>query len=93
MLRYQRGDCLDEKRLFGRYLQGDKLGVREAEFIFFDRCFAAAESCSAHGVWESVWESDTVNNLLFKAVAIKGVIRKLPHGNLKSPGDRLRNQS
>lgn len=80
--------------LFGRYLHGsNKLGIQEVECIFFDRCFAAAASCSAHGVWESAWESDMVNNLLFKAVAIRELISKLPHGNLKSTGDRLCNQS
>lgn len=80
--------------LFGRELHGsNKLGIQEAESIFFDRCFAAAVSCLAHGVWESVWESDMVNNLLFKAVAIRELISKLPHGNLRSTGDRLCNQS
>lgn len=70
---------------FGRYLHGSKkLGIQEAEFIFLDRCFAAAASCSAHGVWEPAWESDMVNNLLFKAVAIRDFISKLPRGNLKS---------
>lgn len=79
---------------FGRYLHGsNKLGIQKAEFIFFDRCFAAAASCSAHGAWESAWESDMVNNLLCKAVAIGELISKLPHGNLKSTRDRLCNQS
>lgn len=33
-----------------------------------------------------------VNNLLFKAVAIRELISKLPHGNLESTRDRLCNQ-
>lgn len=69
--------------LLGRALPSE-LGIQEAEFIFLDRCFAAAVSYSAHGVWEPAWESDRVNNLLFKAVAIRGFISKLPHGDLKS---------
>lgn len=69
------------------------LGIQEAEFIFLDRCFAAAVSYSAHGVWEYEWESDMVNNLLFKAVAIRELITKLPHGNRKSAEDGLCNQS
>lgn len=69
--------------LLGRALP-KKLGMQEAEFIFLDRCFAVAVSYSAPGVWEPVWESDMVNNLLFKAVGITGLIGKLPRGNLKS---------
>lgn len=68
--------------LLGRALP-KKLGIQEAEFIFLDRCFAVAVSCSAHGVWEPAWENDMVNNLLFKAVEIRGLLGKLPHGNLK----------
>lgn len=79
---------------FGKPLHGsNKLGIQEAEFIyFFDKCFAAAAFCSARGVWEPAWESDMVNNLLFKAVAIRELISKLPHGNLESTRDRLCNQ-
>lgn len=85
LLHCQGGGCVDGKRvlLLGRALP-KKLGIQEAEFIFLDRCFAVAVSYSAHGVWEPVWESDMVNNLLFKAVEITGLIGKLPHGNLKS---------
>lgn len=69
--------------LLGRALP-TKPGIQEAEFIFLDRCFAAAVSYSAHGVWEPAWESHMVNNLLFKAVEIRGLVGKLPHGNLRS---------
>lgn len=61
--------------------------------FFFDRRFAAAASGAAHGAWEGVWESNMVNNLLFKAVAIRELISKLPRGNLKSTRNRLCNQS
>lgn len=80
--------------LFGGCLHGSNmLEIQEAEFIFPDKCFATAVSYSAHCVWESAWESDTVNNLPFKAVAIPELISKLPHGNLKSTEDGLCNQS
>lgn len=69
--------------LLGRALP-NKLGIQEAEFIFLDRCFAVAVSYSAHGVWEPAWESNLVNNLLFKAVEIRGLTGKLPHGNLQN---------
>lgn len=99
LLHYQGGDCLDEKRccfLADIFMVAINLEYKRLNvffFFFFDRCFAAAASCSAHSVWESTWESDMVNNLLFKAVAIRALISKLPHGNLKSTGDRLCNQS
>lgn len=73
----------EEVLLLGRALP-NKLGIQEAEFIFLDRCFAVAVSYSAHGVWEPAWESNMVNNLLFKAVEIGGLIGKMPHGNLRS---------
>lgn len=90
---YQGGDCPDEKRccFFGGYLHSiNKLGIQEAEFgFFFDGCFAAAPS----GAVRDAWESNMINNLLFKAVAIRELISKLPHGNFKSTRNRLCNQS
>lgn len=57
--------------------------------FFFDGCFAAAAS----GAARDAWESNMINNLLFKAVAIRELISKLPHGNFKSTRNRLCNQS
>lgn len=45
------------------------------------------------GAVRDAWESNMINNLLFKAVAIRELISKLPHGNFKSTRNRLCNQS
>lgn len=80
---------------FDKYLcVSSKLGIWEAEFIIIiNKCFSVAAFCSAHGVWESAWESDKVNKPLLKVVAIRELISKLPYGNLESSRDWRCNQS
>lgn len=82
---------------FDKYLCGSSnLGAQGAELIIiiiFDKCFSVAAFCSAHGVWESAWESDMVNKPLLKVVAIRELISKLPYGNVESSRDWRCNQS
>lgn len=86
---------LDEKRccfLAEPFMVAISLECRRLTSLFLTAALLQ-QSYSAPGVWESAWESDMVNKLLFKAAAIRELMSKLPHGNLRNTEDQLCNQS